>query len=280
MAYNPYAYVPGGSSPLVSQATQEAGYGMGAPAFDLEALLRNNPMLLGQFRQLGWDWNGPTGAGQLQQSLLPTQEAYNQALINYGAIPEGMNVADSVRGSALDATRGGLSQLAQAAHAYQLANSQSTGAVGARGLGRSGAIGQHLMENLHGLNVNNATLQANLMNTLGGIRQQQAGLASTAMGQAQTATNDAMQRIVAQIQNSTIASPTNLTHAKLPLPAAPTPYVPRTNPGSFTPSTQGQVASGTAGNRFQYVPGRGRAPLGSYASPTNASPQYGGRALR
>jgi hypothetical protein len=279
MPYNPYGYVPGGSSPLVSQAIQERGYGLGAPTFDINSLIANDPMMRGQLQQIGWGDQGPTGTGMLGQALAPLDEATQRYLINYGAVPQGVNASDTVRGLANDATVGGLSQLAQLRHSQMLANSAARGSVGARGLGRSGAYGYHAAENQRGYDVGRASLQDQLMQALSGVQQQRVAATNTAFGQAQTSANDAYQRVIAQINNGTIAQPTNLTNATLPIPQ-PTgagSVAPRTNPATFHASPRPQIGAGQPGNKFQVLPGRGRAPFGDYRT-TSLPAAYGGRA--
>lgn len=281
MAYNPYAYVPGGSSPLVSRAIQETGYGLGAPTFDLDALLQNDPMLLGQLAQIGFGRQGPTGGGALAQALLPLDEAYQRALVNYGDVPQGVDASETLRGLARDATTGGLSQLAQLRHSYDLANSAARGSVGARGLGRSGAYGYHAAENQRSYDVGRADLQNALMQSLSGLAQQRVAATNQAMGQAQTSASDAFQRVIAQINSGMIAAPTNTTGARLPIPApsGAGSAAPRTSPAGFRASPLPQVGSGQPGNKFQIVPNRGRAPFGDYRT-SSLPPAYGGRALQ
>ena len=281
MAYNPYAYVPGGSSPLVSQAIQERGYGLGAPTFDLDALYRNDPLLQGQLRQIGWGDQGPTGAGALGQALAPLNEAFQRYLISYGDVPGGVDASETIRGLARDATTGGLSQLAQLRHDYDLANSAARGSVGARGLGRSGAYGYHAMENQRSYDVGRATLQDQLMQALGQLTQQRVSATNEAMGQAQTASSNAYQRLINQITSGQVGAPTNLTGATLPLaaPSGAGSAAPRTSPATFRASPLPQVGAGQPGNKFQVVPNRGRAPFGDYRT-TSLPQSYGGRALR
>lgn len=244
---------------------RNSGWQVPPVRLDLEQLLRNDPMLQGQFRQLGWGFEGATGAGALQQQLLPLDERYRQALIQYGGIPSRVQADDTLRQLAQDQTTAGMSTLAQRAHDYQLANAAAAGSVGARGLGRSGAYGMHAMENLHNYNVQRGIDESTLMDALEGIRQQKAAAAQSALGQAQSLTTDATNRIFGQIQTGMIANP-QPTPIQLG-PQSASPY-PQTSPFRFTASPQPTLAGGQPGNQFQFLPGRGRAPLGGPVQPS------------
>lgn len=305
MAYNPNVYIPPGTPPWVAWQMQNSGARGGPPApLNMDTLIGSDPLYQGQLRQIGWDpasWaQGGAPQGALGQALAPIDQQSLSALINYGGMPAGMQYGstlygrptDEVLGLAGDATRAGISTLAGLQRSLGYANSFSSGAAAARGFGASGEAG--FQGNINNLNydVSRAGEQQKLMNTLSGFDQQRAAAYNTAMGQAQTSTGDAYQRVVDMIKSGLIADPltnyTNPNTAYTPGGAAPgaagaagtagaggaggyggttghaaprVTNIPRTRTVTKQPIAM-PFHQGQPGNRFQILPGRGRAPIG------------------
>ncbi len=145
----------------------------------------------------------PTGgtdySGLLQSILTPGIQAlnaqsnnywtqlgnqYGNAIANYGAYPTDLQFGDpnystfitpEVQALADAATRSGVSTTAQLSHAYDLAGQHSTGSLAARNLIRSGALGQHLNENLQNYNVAGYGARQGLLGNLGNYYSQYLG---------------------------------------------------------------------------------------------------------
>lgn len=239
------------------------------PKLDVSTLLWSNPELLGQLQQIGWGMPGqtvPTGA--LAFGLAPYEDARRQALITYGGIPSSVQVDDTIRQAAADATAGGYSTLARLAHQYQLANVASNARQGALGAVGSSAYGAGLRENLYRLNLNRADEQAKLMANLTGIRGNEAQLYQTATGQASSA-------VQATLKNLTDLFAQGYYQNPVAPPAANYRGLgtPRTNPTTFTAAPHGIAAYGTGTGRIGVLPtGRvpigGGGPVGTFTAPT------------
>jgi hypothetical protein len=241
-----------------------------APPLDVESLLRNSPYLQGQFRQIGYgltDEAGnlkPLGYGALGGVLAPYENQYQADLIRYGGIPTGVQVSDTTRQLAEDASRSGFSELAQLQRGYRTNTAAGTTALAGRGLGFSGGIGQHMMRSLQDYDIDRATAEENLRARLTGYRSQQGAAVQSAQGQAQTAIQNALQLLSQQIQTGQIANPAGPGIGTLPATPKPQAAPFRTNPNTFRPVSSGIRAYGTTPtNRIGLIPGGGRVPIGA-----------------
>jgi hypothetical protein len=184
---------PGSGS---TQAAAPAAPASPAPV-DYNALLASDPIL-------GQTLAGYNSQGVQNQAQLTAQQ--QRALIQFGKVPSinlsayGASIDPTTAQLADQNTAAGTSTVANLQRAYQQAQQGSDASLAARGILHSGAYGQHAAENLQGYN--QAGYQANqqLMDYLQGIYsgylQQQQNLQS----QGAQATNDALTRLIQQIQ--------------------------------------------------------------------------------
>lgn len=221
---------------------------MAAKTLNYQSLLGKDPILQSTLSAI-------SGQGVDQQGALT--QARQQALIGYGAIPGSVtspalssllggiapDITQTTRDLAQSSTDSGLSTLAQLRQGYTHDQGASTADLGGRGLLRSGAYAQHAGENLQNLQTGEANAQTGLLGQLSGLWSGYQGQQQQNASQAQSATSDALTRIMGQINAGIIGtSPTNT-----PAPAAA--------PSNFTPgSNAGQVAKNTTGYGVRPVP--------------------------
>lgn len=198
-----------------------------------QQLLANDP-ILGQALS-GINASGIQNQGQLQA-------AQQRALIQRGTVPTsnlpGVSGIDATTAQlAAQNTQAGTSTQANLTRAYQQAQQTDYASLAARGLLRSGASGQHAAEDLQ--NYNQAGYSADqattdyLQGLYSGYLQQQQALQS----QGVSASNDALNRLIAQISAGQISG------------GAPAPTTAGLPPGvslpAFTPQQNADLAAWT-----------------------------------
>jgi hypothetical protein len=215
---NPGTTIPG-TTPTTYQTTTPPP--PATSSVDYGKLLAGDP-ILGQ-ALAGINANGVTNQAQLQA-------AQQRALIQYGGtpagpLPGGATIDPTTAQLAAQNTAAGTSTTANLSRAYQQAQQTDNASLAARGLLRSGAFGQHAAEDLQ--NYNQAGYQATgaltdyLQGLYSGYLQQQQAL----QAQSASASNDALNRIITQIQAGLISGGTPDT-AETPPPApTPAPFV-------------------------------------------------------
>lgn len=193
-----------GALPQASLASHAA-----QPGINYQSQLANDPML--QATLSGLSAQGVTDAAQLTA-------ARQTALARYGQIPANLSggaagnvnadVNQVTRDLAQQATSGGVSTVAQLARQYEQQQAADNASLAARGLLISGAVGQHANADLGAYQTSQYQAQNSLLDYLTGQNQnflgQQAGLRS----QAADASNQALQRIIAQISAGIGVGPT------------------------------------------------------------------------
>ena len=147
-----------------------------------------------------------TGTGE-KASLGALQ---SRALATYGSIPDlpsgiagDVNVDQVTRDLAAQNTQAGTSTVAQLQKAYQNQQQADNASLAARGMIHSGALGQHAQLDLTAYQQSQAQAQQQLLDTLSSYWQSWLGQQSQNQAAAASATNDALSRIIAQIQAST-----------------------------------------------------------------------------
>lgn len=202
------------------------------------SLLANDPQLGAQNAAI--NAQGVTNQAQLSA-------ARQRALINYGAIPSldstlagdlSGSIDDTTRSLADAATAGGVSTVAQLRKAYDQKTQGDTANLAARGLLRSGAYGQHQNEDLSNYNIAGYNAQQSLADYLNGLWAGYQSQQQNLQQQGVQNTNDALTRIIQQIQNGTLAADAP------PAPSLTAPEVPTYNPPDAGPYS-GYVPDGT-----------------------------------
>lgn len=145
--------------------------------------------------------------------------ARQTALARYGEIPANLSggaagdvnadVNQTTRDLAAEATKGGVSTVAQIAEAYRRQQAADVNNLAAHGLIRSGDLGYRTNLNLQGYQTAGYNAQNSLLDYL--AQQYQGFLGSQAQGRsaAADATNQALSRIIAQIQAGLIGGGKN-----------------------------------------------------------------------
>jgi hypothetical protein len=164
----------------------------------IQRYLASDPVKAAQF--LGINTN-------VANQLAGYQAQGDQEWINYGMIPEGVNVSNAVRLAAEDATKAGYSTWAQLANAYHDQRSASIGGLGARGLVRSSAYGtgKNIDARNYGVATTNAVNKVNA--ALYGLQQQGLQAQQTGIGQKVTAEQNSLDNLYEMIRNGMISLP-------------------------------------------------------------------------
>ena len=200
---------------------------------DYTTLLANDPIL------------GQTLAGnkaQGIQNLAQLNAQRQRALIGFGRVPtaEGAAVGDlsgvidpTTAALATQNTRAGTSTVAQLLKAYQQKQESDTANLAARGILRSGAYNQHSTENLGGYNIASSQATGQLLDYLTGLYQGYLQQQQQLTGVGTQATNDAMARIIAQIQAGTLGAGGSTSSPATETPASVAAGIPdrRVSPG-------------------------------------------------
>lgn len=169
----------------------------GSGGLDYTTLLQNDPLLKQTLA-------GLNASGVSNQAGL--QAAQQRALIQYGGVPSAASlpgvtgIDQTTRDLAGQNTSAGLSTLAKLGQAHDLADQASVASEAARGVLRSGAYGQHAAENLLNYNQGQDTATQQLLDYLNGIYSGYLGQQQTLQGSAASASNDALTRLIAEIQ--------------------------------------------------------------------------------
>lgn len=192
---------------------------------DYQALLAGDPIL------------GQTLAGynaQGVQNMAQLTAAQQRALIQYGMVPAGQlpgvnGIDPTTQQLAEQNTTAGTSTVAALRRAYQQAQQGSDASLAARGILRSGAYGQHAAENLQGYTQAGYQSSQQLLDYLQGLYSGYLSQQQALQGQGVQATNDALARLIQQIQAGQIGAGAPPSSA----PSAPSaPYQPPPpNPG-------------------------------------------------
>lgn len=215
--------------------------------------------LLAKDSQLGSQNAAINAQGITDQAQLTA--AQQRAFVNYGAIPTGVNssLAGDITGAtdattaglASAATAGGVSTLAQLQKAYANQTGADNASLAARGLIRSGAYGQHANEDLSNYNQAGYNAQQQLTDYLNGLYSGYQTQQQALRAQSQQAANDALQRIIAQINaNPAPATPTGGGTTPVDTTWAPPEYGPDAGytPNGVIPQTgalNGQIVAQT-----------------------------------
>lgn len=190
----------------------------GSGGLDYTTLLQNDPLLKQTLA-------GLNASGVSNQAGL--EAAQQRALIQYGGVPSAASlpgvtgIDQTTRDLAGQNTSAGLSTLAKLGQAHQLADQASVASEAARGILHSGAYGQHAAENLQTYNQGQDTATQQLLDYLNGVYSGYLGQQQTLQGSAAGASNDALTRLIAEIQAGLVTGGTNGTTP--PPPPAPTP---------------------------------------------------------
>lgn len=244
--------------------------------------------------QVGADYQAQLASDQtLQQALkaINDQSTANaaaltasrqRAVVDYGAVPASLgnpaltgdanaDIDQQTRDLAAEATKGGVSTVARLQHAYDLTRQGHLNSLAARGMLRSGALGQHEGEDLLGYQQANYTAGQSLLDYLTGSYQNYLGLQSQGQQRASDATNAALQRIIAQINAGLSAA-----RAQASASAAP-------SGGSSSSALQAQLDSAATSpdgsENFvapEYGPYAGYVPTGTVTAPQVISAPGGG----
>jgi len=250
---------PGTTSPaypgVTATPTATSTPAPASPSFDYGALLANDPLLkqsLAGLNAQGIQNQGQLTAGQ-QRALI------QRGLVPAGSLPGLSGIDPTTAQLAAQNTAAGTSTQANLTRAYQQAQQGSDASLAARGILRSGAYGQHAAENLQGYNQAGYQADQQLMDYLQGLYsgylQQQQALT----GQGTQATNDALTRIIQQIQSGLISGG-----------SAPPPE------SSFSPAFQQSAASGVP---LDLGWGTETQPMGPGSAPTTPLRIVRGRAV-
>lgn len=210
----PVADTAAGTSPLS---------GAGTAPVDYQKLLADDP-LLGQ-ALAGYNAQGVQNQAQLSAAQM-------RALIQYGQVPSmslpgSPSVDPATQQLASQNTAAGTSTVAALRRAYNLQQQGSDASLAARGILRSGAYGQHAAENLQGYNQAGYQADQQLLDYLQGLYSGYLSQQQTLQGSSVQATNDALNRLLAQIQAGQISG----AAAQPPPAAAPVEAPPGTPPG-------------------------------------------------
>lgn len=205
------------------------------------ALLQNDPILQALLRSL--NTQGLTAQSQLtgaqQQTLARLGETIDPSLLPPAVAARlgnlGAALTPELAGLVREAGQAGVSTLAQLADQYRRAQSASVGDLGARGIVRSGAYGQHSADNLARYQLSQYQARQGALDQLAQLQQGYLGTQGQLAQQAATGTNDALQRIGQQIAAGQIGAGPTPSPAPKPKPAAPTTF----RPSPRTPGVSG-----------------------------------------
>lgn len=265
-----------GAKPTAAQTgtADKVGTGYGTPGSDpnYDTLLKGDSILGSGLAGLGIDYAGNlTGSGQaaiLQSQLTNARKA---ALENYGGVPSFSDSANASAGYSpadIDATTRQLasentgSVLSQLSRQYATANESAQANLAARGMLRSGSLGQHELENLGNYNQSSYDAGQNLLNYLGGLW----GNYQTGLGGLQSSRTDlinqSLQRIIAQINAGLIGR----TPATPPTPSDdPSPTLTDTLNAQLAPlATSGVSAYSPSYVGSDYIPAQPITPTNFY----------------
>lgn len=174
---------------------------------DYQSLLSGDNQLTAQLGQV--NSQGIINKGQLTA-------AQQRAIVQYGAVPTGISSAltgdlsaatdPTTAALAQQATAGGVSTTAQLAKAYANQTAGDTASLAGRGLLHSGAYGQHANEDLSNYNIAGYQAQQSLEDYLNGLYSGYQTQQQALQQQAQQASNDALTRIIQQINDGTLGA--------------------------------------------------------------------------
>jgi hypothetical protein len=198
---------------------------MAVAAPNFQKLLAGDTQLRSTLTDLQAQKTGLDANLQAQRSSQLAQ--YGGIPSNFGNLAGSVNVDETTRGLANAATQSGVSTLAQLAHAYQKQQSASAGDVAARGIGRSGAYGQHATENLHNYNIAQYQAQQQLLDTLNSLWSNYQQNTQGLVNQGATANTEALQRIIEQINAGVLGG------GQGGAPVAAQPQMPGMSSGGF-----------------------------------------------
>lgn len=142
--------------------------------------------------------------------------AQQRALVQYGSIPTGLSSSLSgdlsaatdptTAALAQQATAGGVSTVAQLQKAYSNQTQSDNASLAARGLLNSGAYGQHANEDLSNYNIAGYQAQQSLSDYLNGLYSGYQTQQQALQQQSTQDVNDALTRIIDQINNGTVGA--------------------------------------------------------------------------
>lgn len=177
---------------------------------DYASQLANDPGLQSQLAAI--NAQGTSNAANL------TAEQ-QRALAQYGQIPDNLgqyagsigqvNVDQTTRDLANAATQGGVSTVAQLLKAYQNQQQGDNASLAARGMLRSGALGQHANLDLTAYQQSQYDATQKLLDYLGSAYQNFLGQQSQGQTAAANATNQALQNLIAQINAGQLGAAPN-----------------------------------------------------------------------
>lgn len=185
------------AAPSVSAAQATA-----PPDIDYKSMLESDPFLAEQIRVI----NAQRAADEAWMS-----EQRRRALIQFGEIPDlsttsgtllgnyNADINDTTRQLAGESTRLGLSTTAGINKAFQDAQSQYLSSLAARGMLRSGALGQHLNETTLARDQSRYTAMQELTDYMISLYQNYLGQVSQGDAAAAAATKEALDRLIAQV---------------------------------------------------------------------------------
>lgn len=199
-----------------------------AKTLDYQQLLANDPILKATLA-------ASVATGAAQKTALST--ARQQALIGYGAVPTeatspgmasilggvGQDITPETQQLAGENTAAGLSTLAQLQKGYRNQQGASVSSLASRGMLHSGAFRQHSLDNIQNLQVGDANAQQGLLASLGNLYQGYQGQQQQNASTIENATGGALSRILGQVGNGTLASPTLKSPIAKPKVAPQTP---------------------------------------------------------
>lgn len=183
---------------------------MAAPAqpVNYQALLNSDPVLQASLGQINTAAAANQGALTAARQTAIIQGGFDPtAFANSGVGNVAADITPAVQQEAQQATQAGLSQLGQAQHGYNLAQSQSLGSLAARGMLHSGAFRQHNLANLAGLQTDIANREGTTLGQLANAWNAYTGQQANLAGQAQTATENAATRLTNLIGQGVYGSP-------------------------------------------------------------------------
>ncbi len=185
-----------------------------APSFNYTDLLKNDP-ILGQ-ALAGFNASGVTNQAQLQAGQ--ARALIQRGLVPQGTLPGVSQIDPTTAALAAQNTKAGTSVEAGLQRGYTQTRQSNDASLAARGILRSGAYGQHAAEDLQGLNTGEYQADQATMDYLNGLyagyQQQQQALQQSAV----SASQDALNRIIAQIQAGQLAGGTAEPPAAPPAP--------------------------------------------------------------
>jgi hypothetical protein len=201
-------------------------------SFNYTDLLKNDP-ILGQ-ALAGFNASGVTNQAQLQAGQ--ARALIQRGLVPQGTLPGVSQIDPTTAALAQQNTQAGTSVEAGLQRGYAQTRQANDASLAARGILRSGAYGQHAAEDLQGLNTGEYQADQATMDYLNGLyagyQQQQQALQQSAVQSSQ----DALNRIIAQIQAGQLTGGTAEPPAPPPTPSAPVQW--GLPPGQQAPDLQ------------------------------------------